>query len=262
MPQDQDQERQPDEVLPQSEQAWRALMAVASPRERASVLERIAGELIPMISRPLLRNAAQDAVRLRAEALRRNEPDSDDADAARARLNATLEHMRQRQDFEVEPAARVVVDLTSRDLGVGLTGVQEMLGPGYVLEVALPAIETRGLDRQLLVGLVGSGLEMEEAVQIAASLGPYSWWPRSMRANILSFLQEGADVESVVRCFSDLAFGKLTPGQQRAAMTLLRRGDVGQGMDGVAIAAAVRGITLSTSPGSTAPRGASSRRSA
>lgn len=226
------------------------LLELATPRDKAAIVERTGARLCEHVRRPLVRRAVDDAIRSRCDQYvgagtandqaRRD----DDADSASDRLRYTLDRMRRVQEEEIEPEAGVVLELCGPDLALGLHVAQAVLGPSAMLTIVLPALRGEGYDRSVLDELIAGGTPVTEGLPIARALKSYSWWPLSMRRSVLDFVREGGQVQDVLDCFNDLAFSRLTPLQQRAALNMLQSREAGYDLDGTAVAAAVLGITL------------------
>ncbi|RKS72697.1 hypothetical protein CLV35_2946 [Motilibacter peucedani] len=229
---------------------WSALLALGTAPERAAVVERLGADLAAQVRRPLLQRAVTVAVKARAEAWRgaRSEQVAarldDEADTATSRLAKTLAHMRVQQDEHIEPAAGAVVELCGRDLALGCWAAQEVLGMVYVRNLVMTALRSASFDRDILLELITAGISVEHGLEVAAALARYSWWPTHMRRSVVTFLKNGGDVDEVMRCLNDVAFSRLSSMQQRTALSMLQAEDTPYGMDGVAVAATLRGITL------------------
>jgi hypothetical protein len=235
---------------------WRRLVDVAPGSDRAVIVEDLGHELAGTIERVILRRAVDEAVRRRADDWREwtggESPDvrgvrarlREDAEAAHDRLRHTLQRMRVAQEEDVEPGAAVAVQLTGPDLAAGCAAVADLVGPRATLDAVLRSLRRVALDHEALRHSLGSGADTGQALEVARALAEYRWWPRSLRAGVFAIVATGRPVAEVLQCVNELAFTRLTVGQQKAALALMSDPEAPYGLDGTAIAAALLGIPL------------------
>ncbi|NHC16123.1 hypothetical protein, partial [Motilibacter deserti] len=215
---------------PLSVATWGALLA-ARPLDVARLVEGLGDALLEHVVSPMLRRAADDALRLRLTALlavgprrrRDAEPGRLDellrnADGAALKLRSALDRLADTRGDETEPAAHAVAVLTGGDPAEACSAAQVPLRTTEVAYHALDAMGLRGLDPVEVLALVKSGIPVQQAITLAELLSTRRWWPKRLREFALGGVAAGGDADAFVACMDDLAFAQLSPWQQRAAL--------------------------------------------
>jgi len=232
---------------------WSALLG-ARPLDRAVLVETLGDALLDHVVSPMLRRAADDALRLRLTALLAEDPRRPapapahladlqrNADGAAAKLRNALNRLTESRGAEVEPAAHAMAVLTGADPADACAAAQVPLRATEVVAHALAALGLRGLDPVEVLALARAGIAVQQALTLAELLATRRWWPKRLREFALDSVSAGRDAAAVVACMDDLGFAQLSPWQQRAALALLGGPESRYGLDGTAAAAEVRGI--------------------
>lgn len=226
---------------------WAELIGAGDRFDEVLFVDGLGATLLTHVRLQMVRRAATEAIRLRTEHLRAQQPSSDlvdDADAAADRLQNTLKHMDAKQGEGVEPAARVIAMLTHREYVAACFDAQDIVAPAEIVDLALQALRLPRLDSDTSIKLIMNRVTVKDAVSVGVVLGERYWWPRPLRELAVDHVRSGRPIGPLVDCLDGLGFSNLTPMQQRAALRLLTSPSNPYGMDPNAIAAVVRGVAL------------------
>lgn len=223
----------------------RADAVVALHLDEAILLEEVGDLVVALIARPLPRRAAADALRLRVEALRSSDPTATtNAASATQRLRDVLLRVDEQRGTTSEPAGDVVVTLTGGDLAGGCVAAARLVEPRLVVGAVLHARHLLDVPAYEVTRLLEQGLGVAEAVRLGTLLGQRQWWPAPLREFAFAGVQSGRPIDALVQCLDELGFSQLNIRQQGVALALLVDPHSPYGLDGTAIGAAARGISM------------------
>lgn len=224
---------------------WAALTHASAELDTAWLVDNVGGALLTHVKRQLVRRAATDAVRLRVLELRSpGRRQTDDADAAADRLANTLTRMNEQQDEDVEPAATAIALLTRGEYAAACAAAQAFVKPYELAEHVVHALHLPRHDSAVSIALIMEGVAVPTALEVGSILGERGWWPEPLRRLVVGHVRAGNAIGPLTGCLDELGFANLSPMQQRAALALLSSPGNPYGLDGVAIAAAVRGVAV------------------
>jgi hypothetical protein len=205
-------------------QWWMQFQEVSDRLDVAILTEKLADEIIPKISSPLLRREAEIAAEVVVRHL--NRPQSEElavrARRSAARLEATLERLADRatDDASTTEAHAVCQALAGR-FGEAAAEAEQFLGTTPLLRIFVGSLRLERFDVNLTVRLIRAGQRPAMAIRAGLVVGKYGWWPAWLLAIITERAVAGTLDAEMITAMDRCAYADLSPAQAKVARKLL-----------------------------------------
>jgi hypothetical protein len=204
---------------------WAQFEDCAEKFDRASIVEALAGEIVPRIPSLLLRREADIA----AETVLRhlNRPSSPElaqrATEAIVRLAATVVRLDERSigDDSRTTEAHALSRLLQGYWAEAASHVEPVIGTTTLIRAVVSALRLEAIGADLAVKLVNAGHSPTAAVRSSQAIGRYSWWPTWLLSVVTERVMAGTLCADTVAALQKCAFAGLTPTQARMARRLI-----------------------------------------
>jgi hypothetical protein len=208
---------------------WAQFMAASDSFDAAFLLEGF-GELVePKIAAPLLRREVNIATDVVVRHL--NRPTSPElaerAAEAVQRLTSTLQRMDERSSGVTSTLEATAVRLALQGRYADAAALAEpVVGTAAMRRLFVTALRLERFDIALALRLLAGGQAPGQALEAAALVGKYSWWPAWVLKIVTERALDGTLDQDTIDALDKCAYAELSPAQARLARKLLG-GDAG-----------------------------------
>jgi hypothetical protein len=205
-------------------QWWEQFREVSDRLDSATLTEKLADEIIPKISSPLLRREAEIAAEVVIRHLNRvqSEELAERAQRSAARLEATLRRLADRaSDNASTVEAHALCQALAGRFAEAAAEAELFLGTTPLLRIFLGSLRLERFDMNLAVRLIGTGQRPAMAIRSGLVVGKYAWWPDWLLKIITERAVAGTLDAEMIAAMDRCAYAELSPAQAKVAGKLL-----------------------------------------
>ena len=203
---------------------WEQFREVSEKLDVATLTEKMAEEIIPKISSPLLRREAEIAADVVVRHLNRMQSEELAERAVRSadRLEATLNRLSDRATDNASTAeARALQHVLAGRFGEAASEAELFLGTAPLLRIFVGSLRLEYFDVNLTVRLIRAGQRPAMAVRSGLVVGKYGWWPDWLLKIITERALDGTLDPEMITAMDRCAYAELSPAQAKVARKLL-----------------------------------------